>query len=104
MQNAYDQNEQIQRNLHIAFALAAYRRDHGRYPVGLDDIAPKYLPAVPIDMFSGKALVYAPSAKGYLLYSVGVNGKDEGGRSYDDDPGGDDLPVRMPVGKRKRKD
>jgi hypothetical protein len=26
---------------------------------------------------------------------VGVNGKDEGGRGYEDDPPGDDLSVRM---------
>ena len=27
---------------------------------------------------------------------VGINGKDEGGRSRDDEPPGDDLTVRMP--------
>jgi hypothetical protein len=42
------------------------------------------------------------SAKGYLLYSVGVNRKDEGGRGYEDDPPGDDLTVRMPLPKLRR--
>jgi hypothetical protein len=41
--------------------------------------------------------------KGYLLYSVGVNGKDDGGRQFDDDPPGDDLSVRMPLPELKRK-
>ncbi len=97
VQGAYDRLEQVRRNLHVAFALAAYRADNGRYPAGLADLAPKYLAAVPGDVFSGKPLVYRPSDKGYLLYSVGANGKDEGGRWYDDDPPGDDPNVRMPL-------
>ncbi len=103
VQHAYDRDEQGQRNEQVAFALAAYRRDHGTYPAKLDDLAPKYLAAVPEDLFSGRALVYHPSEKGYLFYSVGVNGKDDGGRSYDDDPPGDDLPVSMPLPALKPK-
>ncbi|HVS39895.1 MAG TPA: hypothetical protein VMS17_30335, partial [Gemmataceae bacterium] len=103
VQNAYDRDDQVQRNVQIAFALAAYRRDHGSYPAKLDDLAPKYLPAVPNDIFSGGPLVYHPSDKGYLFYSVGVNGRDEGGRSFEDDPPGDDLPVSMPLPELKAK-
>jgi hypothetical protein len=103
VQDAHDRAEQAQRNLHIAFALAIYHRDHGHYPAKLDDLAPKYLAAVPTDLFSGKALIYRPSEKGYLFYSVGVNGKDEGGRWFDDDPPGDDPNVRMPLPELERK-
>ena len=103
VQNAYDRDEQVQRNLQVAFALAAYRRDHGSYPAKLDDLAPKYLAAVPDDLFSGQAVLYRLSDKGYLLYSVGVNGEDEGGRPFDDEPAGDDLPVRMPLPELKPK-
>jgi hypothetical protein len=103
VQEAADRTEQIQHNLHLAFALAAYRIDNDRFPRKLDALAPKYLPTVPKDLFSGKALIYRPSADGYLLYSVGVNGRDDDGRSYDDDPPGDDLPVRMPLTKLPNK-
>ncbi|HMF16583.1 MAG TPA: hypothetical protein VKE98_05215 [Gemmataceae bacterium] len=103
VQNAFDRTEQVQGNLQVAFALAGYHREHGRYPAKLEDLAPKYVAAVPKDFFSGKALVYRPAKKGYLFYSVGVNGKDEGGRSYDDDPPGDDLRVRMPLPALKGK-
>jgi hypothetical protein len=102
VQQAGDRTEQVHRNLEVAFALAAYRADHGRYPMKLEALAPKYLPEIPQDMFSGKALIYRPSEKGYLLYSVGVNGQDEQGRSYDDDPPGDDLVVRMPLPPLRR--
>jgi hypothetical protein len=97
VQGAYDRAEQVQRNLRVAFALAAYRADRGRYPARLDELAPGYLAAVPGDLFSGKPLVYRPSDKGYQFYSMGINGKDEGGRWYDDDPPGDDPGVRMPL-------
>jgi hypothetical protein len=97
VQKGADRAEQLQANLHIAFALAAYRGDHGRYPAKLDELAPKYLAVVPDDIFSGKALIYRPSEGGYLLYSVGENGKGEGGHWYDDDPPGDDPRVRLPL-------
>jgi hypothetical protein len=97
VQQAEDRSHQTQDNLAVAFALAWYQRDHGRYPKTLDALAPKYLAKVPQDRFSGKPLIYRPAANGYLLYSVGPNGKDEGGRSYSDTPAGDDLPVRMPL-------
>ena len=42
---------------------------------------PDYLPEVPKDPFSGKELVYRVTPTGYLLYSVGVDGKDDGGKS-----------------------
>jgi hypothetical protein len=103
VQGAYDRSEQVQRNLRVAFALAAYRADCGRYPARLGELAPMYLAAVPGDLFSGGPLVYRPADKGYLLYSVGINGKDEGGRWYDDDPPGDDPGVRMPLPPLKRK-
>jgi hypothetical protein len=100
--SAADRAEQTQKNLQIAFALAAYRKDNGQYPTKLDELAPKYLAAVPLDVFGGKPLVYKLDGKGYLLYSVGQNEKDEGGQSYDDDPRGDDLVVRMPVPELKK--
>ena len=71
-------------------------------PAGEPHAGRKSLTAVPNDLFSGKALVYRPMEKGYLFYSVGVNGKDEQGRSFDDDPPGDDLVVRMPLPELKR--
>jgi hypothetical protein len=102
VQNAHDRVEQVNNNLKIAFALAAYRADHDRYPAKLDDLAPKYLAAVPNDLFTGKALVYKPSEKGYLFYSFGPNGKDDEGRWYDDTPPGDDPRVKMPLPPLKK--
>lgn len=101
---AADRGEQHQRTLQVAFALASYRRDHNSYPKQLEDLTPKYLASVPGDLFSGKALVYRATEKGYLLYSVGPNGRDDGGRRFDDDPPGDDLRIRIPQPELKRRE
>lgn len=93
---AEDQAVQMSRNLRVAFALAAYRSDHGAYPDALDQLHSKYLREIPDDLFSGRALIYRPLEDGYLLYSVGHNGKDDGGRWFDDEPTGDDPNITMP--------
>ncbi|HLW65872.1 MAG TPA: hypothetical protein VKS79_11170 [Gemmataceae bacterium] len=98
-----DRLEQTYRNLHLAFALAAYHADHHRYPETLAELAPKFIDKIPDDLFSGQPLIYRLEGDGYLLYSVGVNGIDDGGQGYDDDPKGDDLVVRMPVPEPKLK-
>jgi hypothetical protein len=88
----------------LAFALAGYRADHGGYPEKLADLAPQYIPGIAKDIFNNDAdLRYARQADGYLLYSVGPNGRDDGGRGVDDhkkgDEGWDDIVVRMPSAK-----
>jgi hypothetical protein len=98
-QQAFDRIVQSQRNLQIAFALAAYQRDNGKYPPTLAVLAPKYLAKIPDDLFTDKPLVYRPTETGYLLYSLGPNGKDDGGHGPDVDPKGDDIAVRMPLPK-----
>ena len=103
VQQAYDRSEQIQRNLHVAFALACYHREHGRYPDKLDALAPKYLERVPQDLFSGRGLIYRPADKGYLFYSIGVNGRDDEGRGYGEGVDTDDLSVRMPLPEPRQK-
>ena len=97
VQGAADRARQVHDNVIIAFALARCQREHGEYPKELAALSPKYLPAIPQDLFSGKPLIYRPQGKGFLLYSVGPNGQDEGGRGPEDKPAGDDLSVRIPV-------
>jgi hypothetical protein len=97
VQDASDRIAQTFDNVQVAFALAGYQRENGKYPDRLELLAPKYLAQAPKDSFTGNALIYRPAGNGYLLYSVGLNGKDDGGRGPDDQPPGDDLVVRMPM-------
>lgn len=63
----------------IGYALAAFNAEHGRFPDTLDALVPDLLPAVPLDLFSGDSLRYELKEDGFLLYSVGENGIDDGG-------------------------
>ena len=66
--------------MRIAVAVERYRRDHGELlPNDLQDLVPTYLPAVPIDPFSGQEMRFAKVADGYVAYSVGSNRRDDGG-------------------------
>jgi hypothetical protein len=101
---AHDRAAQTDRTLQVAFALAAYKADNKKYPAKLEDLAPKYLKEVPTDLFlDDKPLVYKVREKGYQFYSVGVNGKDDGGKTYGDDPpGSDDLGLALPLPEPKK--
>lgn len=102
VQGAADRHEQTIRNLRVAFALAAYRNDYARYPANIEELTPMYLYNLPQDLFSGRPLVYRPAPDGFLLYSVGPNGRDDKGSGVNDDPRGDDLPVRLPIPERSK--
>lgn len=94
--DATDRSEQIHRNGLLLTALGGYFADEKQYPEKLADLAPKYIASVPEDVFSGKAMIYRKTETGYLFYSIGVNGKDDGGTLTTDDPRGDDIGVRVP--------
>jgi hypothetical protein len=55
----------------LILALAAYRSDHGAFPNRLAKLAPKYLPDIPHDPFTGKAFTYAAGPTGCTLSSPG---------------------------------
>ena len=88
---------QMQRNLRIALALASYHSVNQRYPAALGELKPKYLETIPGDVYSGKELYYRLTDKGYLLYSVGKNRREDKGNSTIVEPYGDDVGVRMPA-------
>lgn len=65
--------------LRIAVALAERKAERGSYPDALDELVGERLGEVPLDPFSGRPLVYRREGEGYLLYSIGANGRDDGG-------------------------
>lgn len=88
---------------YCAFALAAWRADHGSYPDQIARLAPTYLKTIPFDTFTGESLIYRRSDTGYRLYSVGVNLKDDEGVSSSDTEETDDIVVRTPDEDRRIK-
>jgi len=74
---------ETQRRLTItAIALERHRLHHGQLPPELDALVPQFLSTGPLDPMSGEPLHYRPNANGFVLYSVGEDGRDDGG-----DPG-----------------
>lgn len=76
-----EQRRQARENMvMLAFALAGYRADHnGEYPKTLAQLVPTYIDAIPKEPFTDGDFRYRAEDGGYLLYSVGQNGKDDGG-------------------------
>lgn len=68
--------------LMLRCALETYRAKHGSYPASLSDLSPGTLTKLPDDPFSpGAPLRYRKTEKGFVLYSVGPDGIDDGGRA-----------------------
>jgi len=63
-----------------ALACRIYRLRQGRLPETLDQLAPEILSKIPADPFTGLPLAYRRTPKGFVLYSLGPNQKDDGGR------------------------
>lgn len=64
-----------------AIALRRYELQHGRPPANLAALTPEFLESVPMDPMSGKALCYRLNPdSSFVLYSVGKDGHDDGGK------------------------
>ena len=77
------------RTVRAGLAIERYRLANGKLPENLAELVPAYLDAVPKDPFDGQELRYKRLEKGYVVYSIGEDGSDDGGAE------------RLPQGKRK---
>ncbi len=65
----------------VACALEQYRLARGQFPEALDALAPAYIEKLPQDVINGRPLNYRRTEDGqFVLYSVGWNESDDGGR------------------------
>jgi hypothetical protein len=62
-----------------ALAIERFRLANGRLPKELNELIPRFLPVVPTDPFDGARLRYKPRPKGYVVYSIGPDGRDDDG-------------------------
>jgi hypothetical protein len=60
-------------------AVERYRLAHAKPPETLGQLVPDYLAAVPEDPFDGAPLRYQRLGRGFAVYSVGQDGKDDSG-------------------------
>ncbi len=65
-----------------AIALKRFELRHGKPAPSLEALVPEFLSEVPIDYMDGKPVRYRPTKDGgFLLYSVGSDGVDDGGNA-----------------------
>lgn len=93
-----DRHELLEAGVRVRLALAMYRAKHAQYPTRLDDLIPDILPEPVADPYAAdSSLRYRRIGEGndadYLLYSVGLDGQDNQGRS---DPENPETALRSP--------
>ena len=83
IKRAVKRHQATRRQLIVMMALELYKRKHGELPGQLKTLTPEFMPTVPLDPFNDSdtegVLKYRRDGESYLLYSLGFNGKDDGG-------------------------
>jgi hypothetical protein len=78
------------RTAQVALAIQRYRLAASEIPDSLSDLVPTYLDEVPKDPFGGNELRYKKLDVGYVVYSIGEDLTDDGGKE------------KLPKSKRNR--
>jgi hypothetical protein len=68
------------RTARVGLAIERYRLAAGRLPDTLADLVPAYLDTVPTDPFDGNDLRYKKLKVGFIVYSIGEDQIDDGGK------------------------
>ena len=66
-----------------ALAVQRYRLKYQKFPKDLATLVPEYMAVVPVDPFDEEPIHYVMQKKGFIVYSVGEDGQDNGGRERD---------------------
>jgi hypothetical protein len=78
-----------------ALALERFFVKQARHPATLEELVPEFLPSVPLDPCDGKPLRYRMTTAGRsMLWSVGFDGQDDGGKVKVDEKGSPHLNKR----------
>jgi hypothetical protein len=84
----------------VAIACVRYKQATGRWPGSLEALVPRYLKAKPVDPFDGAAIRYRSVPTGVIIYGVGIDRKDDGGRLGSKPAPGYDLGLELSDVKR----
>jgi hypothetical protein len=66
----------------VALAVERYRLAHGQWPDSLNSLVPEFLPKIPLDPYDAKPLRYRRLQDGVVIYSIGPDKVDNGGKLY----------------------
>jgi hypothetical protein len=75
-------NQTLVNEAQIVCALERYRLTDSEYPASLDVLVPQFIEQLPPDVIGGQPLHYRRTDDGkFVLYSIGWNEKDDGGKA-----------------------
>jgi len=75
------ETEASARMSNLAIAITLFKQRNGTYPTTLSDLVPDFIASVPIDPFDGRPMRYLLVDDGAVIYSVGSDFQDNGGKS-----------------------
>ncbi|MEX0714734.1 MAG: hypothetical protein WD278_20530 [Pirellulales bacterium] len=78
-----------------AAAAARYKAAKGEQPADLDSLAPEFLRIPLVDPYDGKPLKVAAAGDGLIIYSIGPDGRDDGGAAFDAQKKTGDIPFHL---------
>lgn len=81
--------------LKAALAIERYRLKNANLPDTLDQLSPGFLASTPNDRFDGQSIRFKKLGRGYTVYSVGVDGRDNGGAEKGMNSADYDLPITI---------
>jgi hypothetical protein len=74
---------------YVAVMIERYERAKHKLPDGLADVEAQFGVKMPSDPFTGNSLIYRKKDRGYVVYSVGQDKKDDGGEELAEFDSGD---------------
>lgn len=66
----------------VMIACERYRLQHGDWPESQESLVPGFLDQLPLDPFTNKPLRMIRKPNGYIIYSLGTNMEDDGGKLW----------------------
>jgi hypothetical protein len=64
----------------VALSVQRYRLKNGKLPESLNNLVPYYVESIPLDPFDGQHIRYKKLDSGYVMYSIGDDKIDDGGK------------------------
>ena len=99
---AFQRREALFRGAIVAVAAERFRLRNGRWPLEAKEIDAALAGALPTDPFDGSPLRFRRLDDGLVVYSIGANGRDDGGNLGDRGLDAPDFGFRLwDAGKRR---
>jgi len=80
IEQAYWRSQAQLRAAIVALAVERFRHEHGRWPNSLAELVPSKLSKIYTDPYDGQPLRYRKNKEGVVIYSVGPDKIDDGGK------------------------